>query len=87
MLAIPRDKLLHGLIGYTIGISLVFYSTPLAMAAIVIVGIGIEIYQLRTRSGKYEVFDMIAVFVGGTLAAIYYHSIAPAITQVLHAAY
>jgi glycopeptide antibiotics resistance protein len=67
---IPCDKRMHFIVG-TVLMSLLLIigsNTIVATVITVIVAFGIEIYQKITKSGKYEIFDAIAVIIGSLFA-------------------
>ncbi len=65
---LPRDKLLHCLIGvWVFGAVQYYFGIDAAMIAVFVVGIGIEIQQVILKSGKFEILDMVAVWVGGLM--------------------
>lgn len=68
---LPKDKLLHCLIGIIVFIVLnfTFYtlenSRLYALIGSLVVGISIEVYQKITKTGVYEGRDILATFLGG----------------------
>ena len=72
-LPIPADKFTHGLAGFTIAILLTLYSVPLALLAVLVVGVGKELYDyvMNRLSGKHkhdvDAHDILATVIGGVL--------------------
>lgn len=67
---IPKDKLLHFAIGCVAFSFLSFITLTIAIVGTLLLGIGIEIYQKITGSGKFEMLDAIAVWLGGVVVAL-----------------
>jgi len=68
---IPRDKLLHFVIGAVVqSLSMLLITPYLALLVTVLVGIGIEVYQKVTKTGKLEVMDAVSVILGGLLVLL-----------------
>ena len=71
---IPKDKLLHCLIGSVaasllLSIGLVYWAV---LSAVIVLAWGIEVYQLYTKSGHYDNYDALAVVVGGLIVIVPY---------------
>lgn len=71
-----RDKVLHFLVGMAIGL-LAFLSTHIALVAVVLAGIGKEVYD-GWKNRKYphahtvDGWDAVATIVGGILVTLFF---------------
>jgi hypothetical protein len=63
---VPCDKRIHFIVGTVLMSLLLTFNTNIVISFIIttFVAFGIEIYQKKTKSGKYEIFDAIAVIIG-----------------------
>jgi hypothetical protein len=63
---IPCDKRIHFIVGTVLMSILLTIGSNIVVATVitVVVAFGIEIYQKKTKSGKYEILDAIAVIIG-----------------------
>ena len=62
---IPCDKRIHFLVGSIIASILVLFMQPAHVLAVgIILGIGLEYYLKYTKSGNFEITDMIATISG-----------------------
>jgi hypothetical protein len=69
---IPCDKRTHFIVGTVLMSILLTFNTNIVISFIIttIVAFGIEMYQKITKSGKYEIFDAIAVIIGSLFVLI-----------------
>jgi len=69
---IPCDKRLHFLIGVILTSLLACFKLNLMyiFILIILIAFGIEIYQKITHTGKYEIFDAIAVIIGSVFVLL-----------------
>ena len=62
---IPCDKRIHFLVGSIIASMLVLFIQPAYVLTIgIILGIGLEYYQKYTKSGNFEIMDIISTISG-----------------------
>jgi len=69
---IPKDKLLHALIG-TVAASIMFilgFAWLVVVSASITLAWGIEVHQMYTKSGEYDNYDALAVMVGAAIVII-----------------
>jgi glycopeptide antibiotics resistance protein len=69
---VPCDKRMHFIIGTVLMSLLLTFNVNVVTSFIItiVVAFGIEIYQKKTKSGKYEILDVITTTIGSLFVLI-----------------